>query len=232
MKQCQPEQVTRARRTLTTSLFSALITCLAAGAGALPNDRDQPIRITADQALRDEQKGHTVYSGNVRMIQGSMEVDADRITVWHTAADADKIVARGAPARMRQRPEIDQELVHAQGDTITYWHRLQKVNLAKNARIEQRGDVVTGSLITYFIERQLIKAESGKRTDSGRVEVVIQPDTQQGERTIEPVSAEVALPDAAVTPNSSTLRENPAGTSQNITTDPQTALPSGATRSQ
>lgn len=180
------------------------LACLAGGAIALPGDRDQPIHIAADQALRDEQKGHTVYSGNVRMVQGSMQVDADRITIWHNEADADKIVARGAPARMRQQPEIDQELVHAQADTITYWQRAQKVNLTSNARIEQRGDVVTGDQIIYFIERQLVKAESGKLEDGNRVNVIIQPSTQQGDRTIDaasPVSAgdaQPALDDTAV----------------------------------
>lgn len=179
-------------------LAAAVLACIAGGAQALPGDRDQPIHIAADQALRDEQKGHTVYSGNVRMVQGSMEVDADRITIWHNEQDADKIVARGAPARMRQQPEIDQELVHAQADTITYWQRAQRVNLTTNARIEQRGDVVTGDQIIYFIERQLVKAESGKLEDGNRVNVIIQPSTQQGERTIDVAPERAELDDATV----------------------------------
>ena len=40
----------------------------------LPDDRDQPIHITADQALRDEKQGKTVYSGNVHMTQGSLKI--------------------------------------------------------------------------------------------------------------------------------------------------------------
>ncbi len=193
-----------------------MLAWLAMGANALPGDRDQPIHIAADQALRDEQKGHTVYSGNVRMVQGSMEVDADRITIWHNEEDADKIVARGAPARMRQQPEIDQELVHAQADTITYWQRAQKVNLTSNARIEQRGDVVTGDLIIYFIERQLVKAESGKLEDGNRVNVIIQPSTQQGERAIDvadPATAgdPPAVDDASDTPAPVAQDEQPSG---------------------
>ena len=105
-----------------------------------------------------------------------------------------RIAQAFAPARMRQQPEIDQGLVHAQADTITYWQRAQKVNLTSNARIEQRGDVVTGDLIIYFIEKQLVKAESGKREDGNRVNVIIQPSTQQGERKIEP--AGTAAPEA------------------------------------
>lgn len=229
MRHLQPNGTASARQHVLAGLAAALLTCLATGASALPGDRDQPIHITADQALRDEQKGHTVYSGNVRMIQGSMEVDADRITVWHTEQDADKIVARGGPARMRQQPEIDQELVHAQADTITYWHRSQKVNLNENARIEQRGDIVTGDLIVYFIERQLIKAESGKRADSGRVEVVIQPATQQGDRTVEPESSdpEPADIDIIADPNTPVIQAVDASAA-----DSEAEEPSGAADSQ
>ena len=84
-------------------LASLLLCSLAAVPGyALESDRDQPIHITADQALRDESRGHTVYSGNVLMIQGSMELEADRLTIFHRQEEADKFVAKGKPARMRQ----------------------------------------------------------------------------------------------------------------------------------
>lgn len=168
---------------LHAGLAGLLLCCLAVTpAQALEDDRDQPIHITADQALRDENRGHTVYSGNVRLVQGSMKLDADRLTIWHQSEDADKFVAKGGPARMRQQPEPDQEIVHAQGDVITYLRTKQQVHLSGNARIEQRGDVVTGDSIVYFIERQLIKAESSERNTGERVSVVIQPSTQQGER--------------------------------------------------
>ena len=84
-----------------------LVACLLpAGAFALPDDRDQPIHITADTAIRDEKQGFTVYSGNVHMIQGSMDIVADTLTIYHEKAQADKIVAEGKPAKMQQRPAV------------------------------------------------------------------------------------------------------------------------------
>ena len=85
---------------------------------ALPDDREQPIHISADEALRDEKQGVTVYSGNVQMNQGSMHIEADRVTIYHVDADADKIVARGRPAKMRQRPDLEKGPVHASALTI------------------------------------------------------------------------------------------------------------------
>ena len=47
---------------------------------ALPDDRQQPIHISADNALRDEKKGITIYRGNVVLNQGSLHISANRIT--------------------------------------------------------------------------------------------------------------------------------------------------------
>jgi len=60
------------------AIATLLAGLLPAGASlALPDDRDQPIRITADTAIRDEKQGFTVYTGNVHMIQGSLDILAN-----------------------------------------------------------------------------------------------------------------------------------------------------------
>lgn len=172
-------------------LLLALLLTPALFAQALPGDRDQPIHITADKALRDEKVGVTVYSGNVRMSQGSMELEADELTIFQIEQDADKIVAVGAPAKMRQQPEPDESLVHAHALEITYLRTKDMVHLQDEARIEQAGDLVTGDSIDYFIGEQLIKAEAGKSAKSEQVVVVIQPSTVE-----EPDEAPPAVPPA------------------------------------
>ena len=78
------------------AIATLLAGLLPAGASfALPEDRDQPIQITADTAIRDEKQGVTVYTGNVHMIQGSLDIVADTITIFHETAQADKIAAEG-----------------------------------------------------------------------------------------------------------------------------------------
>ena len=152
-------------------------------AQALPDDRDQPIHIAADKALRDEKQGITVYSGNVRMSQGSMELEADKLTIYQIDDDADKIVAQGNPAKMRQQPEPDESLVHAHALVITYLRTKDMVHLQDNARIEQAGDLVTGESIDYFITEQLIKAESGESEKSEQVQVILIPENAQKDAT-------------------------------------------------
>jgi len=148
---------------------------------ALPDDREQPIHITADKALRDEKNGVTVYSGNVVLIQGSMELEADKLTIYHPSEEAEEIVAEGKPAKMRQQPELDKAVVHAHGKVITYYRNEDKVHLQTDARIEQDGAVVAGDSIEYLIAKQVITAESDQTQKGDKVLVVIPPSLQQKE---------------------------------------------------
>lgn len=153
-----------------------LLALLAAVTGhALPDDSEQPIRITADTAIRDEKQGMTVYSGNVHMIQGSLDIVADKITIYHATAQADKIVAEGKPAKMQQKPAVDKPLVKARAEVIEYFKNEERVHLSKDAHITQDDSSVTGDSIDYFIAEQLVKADSDKDTEGNRVKVVISP---------------------------------------------------------
>ncbi|MEM6580303.1 MAG: lipopolysaccharide transport periplasmic protein LptA [Pseudomonadota bacterium] len=143
---------------------------------ALPGDRDQPIRITADTAIRDEKQGFTVYTGNVHMIQGSLDIVADELTIYHETQEADKIVAIGNPARMKQRPQINEPMVRARAQVIEYFKIEDRVHLKDNAYITRDdGSSVTGDSIDYYITEELVKADSERSPDGRRVEVVIPP---------------------------------------------------------
>lgn len=161
--------------TLGLAVALPLNMALAPAAAALPSDREQPIHITADKAVRDDKRGVTIYSGNVHMRQGSMELEADTLVIFHDEENADQIVARGAPAKMRQRPELEADLVHAHAGTITYFKLEDRVLLERDARVEQKGDLVTGDSIDYLIGQQLITAEADKSEGGDKVFVILQP---------------------------------------------------------
>ena len=181
-------------RIVCTSTLSLLLYLAPAATYALPDDRDQPIHITADKAVRDEKKGLTVYSGNVKMTQGSMELESDALTIYHPSEEAEKFVAQGSPAKMRQQPEIGEDIVHAQANIIEYFRLEDRVHLQTEARIEQDGSVVDGDTIDYFIAKELIQAQSNANE---KVEVVIQPSLQKSEddKSTQPQSAMPSITD-------------------------------------
>ena len=141
---------------------------------ALERDVEQPLHIVADEVVRDETTGLTTYRGNVQLDQGTIRIEADRITLYRTAGEGDRIVAEGAPAHMQQQPKPDSELMHAQAEIIEYYRAEERVQLRQNARLASDGSTVQGDRIDYFMRRQLVKAvaENGQPQ---RVEVVIPP---------------------------------------------------------
>ena len=161
--------------------LAVIAVLLASAAQALPSDREQPIRISADQALRDEREGYTEYTGNVRLQQGSLQIQANKLTIFHRQEAADRIVAEGSPARLQQQPATDKAVIHAAALSIEYFKSQELVKLSREARIEQEGSIVTGNTIDYFMAEQRVKADAGRREDGGRVEVVIPADALDGE---------------------------------------------------
>jgi lipopolysaccharide export system protein LptA len=170
-----------------------MLSVLAGGpVSALPDDREQPIHIIADKALRDEKRGVTIYSGNVQMDQGSMHLEGDKLTIYHVSDEADKIEAQGTPAKMHQQPELDKAIVFAEALTIQYFRDEERVHLQTKASIEQDGATVAGDSIDYLIAEQLVKADSNEAVAGNRVQVVIPPSTTPDavpQRSTEPSQA-------------------------------------------
>jgi lipopolysaccharide export system protein LptA len=161
------------------SLFLILPAVLA---HALPEDNDQPMHITADKALRDDIKGVTIYSGNVVLTQGSLELKADILTINQTNGELDEIIAEGRPAKMHQQPDVDKAIVYGHAKVIRYFKAEDRVHMQTDAHMEQDGAVVDGDSIEYLIAKQLITAESDQtKPGNPPVVVVIPPNVQKKE---------------------------------------------------
>ncbi|MDP5071145.1 MAG: lipopolysaccharide transport periplasmic protein LptA [Congregibacter sp.] len=154
-------------------------------AQALPEDRLQSIEITAASAVRDERAGFTVYSGDVIMQQGSLHIEADKITIFHDSEAADRIIAVGAPARLRQQPQIDKGFVTARAGRIVYEKSREWIQLREAAVIEQDGAVVSGESIDYFMAEQRVRADAASKNANGRVQVIIPAAVIQAETNAE-----------------------------------------------
>lgn len=154
------------------TLVLILLVALAGTSGALEEDRQQPIQIESDQAERDEKAGTTIYIGNVELVQGSLKMLADRLEIY-TAEDKqlERIVAYGKPAYVEQKPDPDKPLVKARGEIIRYMVSEERLQLEKNASIDQDGAVVSSNIIDYFIKDEVVKASGSEK----RVRVVIPP---------------------------------------------------------
>jgi lipopolysaccharide export system protein LptA len=154
----------------------AAAACLAAahGATALESDRGQPVQIQADHAEIDRRAGRTVYSGNVRIAQGSIVIQADEVVLLMKDGEFESAVIKGEPATFEQRPEGADSPTRGSARTMTYLAGESVVELKDGARVQQGGDEVAGELIRYDVKEQRVLAAGGDE-NGGRVQMTITP---------------------------------------------------------
>lgn len=140
---------------------------------ALPSDGQQEIHITSDSAFLDKQQGRLVYSGNVEMKQGSLSIQADRITLVRTELGLQKVIALGKPAHYEQVLSVAGGKTQAYGETIIYSTQNEELTLLVNAGLKKQGNLFSGEKIVYLIKEQRVKADS--HSQDGRIHMVIQP---------------------------------------------------------
>jgi len=156
-------------------LLLALLLCLPSLSQALPNDRNQPIKISADQASINERSGVTVYSGNVEIRQGSMLIKGARVELHRNDAGVERIISTGAPAEFHQQPKADAPLTKAYGKRMDYRIKRQEITITDSARVTQGEDSFSGERIIYNMDKAIVNAFGSDDKGGERVRMVIQP---------------------------------------------------------
>lgn len=159
-------------------VITALLAGYSASSLALPSDKDETIRGSADNLTVDQKNGVATYTGSVKIQQGSLMISADSIVI-HTNPDSsvEKMIATGSPARFQQQPEKDQSVVTAAAKQITYTPNNEHLVLIEEASVEQNGAVMSGPHIDYDLVKEVMKAagNNGTTGNGQRIEIVIPP---------------------------------------------------------
>ena len=158
--------------TLSALLISSLF---ASQVSALPTDREEPIYVEADAASIDDAKGITVYTGSVKITQGSMILKGDRVELYRDdAGDINQIISLGKPAHFQQQPQLDQKVTYATGNKLDYTVSSQFLVITDDAKVTQGADSFTGAKINYDMANAKVKAFSDSDSNK-RVQMVLQP---------------------------------------------------------
>lgn len=155
--------------TLTTLLASSY-------SFALPEDRNQPIHISADSARIDDKTGVTHYKGDVSIRQGTLLIEAEQVELHRADGDIERLIATSArsAAHFRQKPAAEQPWTDAWGSKLEYEISKQSLTISGNGKVQQGKDKFSGERIVYNIKRSIVNAFGGKQ-GKGRVQMVIQP---------------------------------------------------------
>lgn len=154
-----------------------LLLFLLQGAEALESDRDQPVEIESDSAEFNDLAGLTTYRGNVRLVQGSIELLADEIQLRTVNDEIVELIASGSPAQYEQLPEPEAEKLFAQSNRIRYLLDRDLIELSGDASLSQQGTTLSGGTILYDVRQHILKASSDatNQNSTERVRVVLPP---------------------------------------------------------
>ena len=128
---------------------------------ALRSDRDQPIDIRADRVEISEKEEISQYIGNVNLKQGTLNIQADKITVYLNNGKLNRIVIQGDPATFQQQPEDNKDVVTSKALHMEYFANKQHLVLKDNAQVIQGANRFQGDLSLIHISeptRQLMSS--------------------------------------------------------------------------
>ena len=157
----------------TARYLLALLAVSIVPVAALESDRAQPIEVEADRLEMREQENISIYEGNVRLVQGSLKIQSDRMVIhFNDANELTLMQMTGNPARFRQLDDSGQEMIGI-GREIDYIESSALLELRRDASFEQAGDVIRSELIRINTETSAI--EAGGTESDNRVKMVIKP---------------------------------------------------------
>ena len=142
---------------------------------ALSTDKDQPIEVEADYAELDDEKGITIYKGNVIVTQGSMKINGDKMTVtYNENDDLDTLTVIGRPAHYQQMPDGGTIPDEAEALQMEYFSLKNLIVLTNDALVKQEGLRFSGNRIEYDTERSKVYARGSQtvkeKTDAAKSE--------------------------------------------------------------
>lgn len=170
----------------TLLLLLACHAVLPRAALALSSDSKQPMYVESDSVVYDEGKGETIYTGNVKASQGSLEVTGDKMIINQQKGKADQMIIYGNPARLKQTPDGGGPDNHGVGKRADYFPDSGILILNGNAMTwegpnpDTSEHTVKSDHIEYDTKNSIYKAGSS-RSGNRRVQVKIIPKESKGE---------------------------------------------------
>ncbi len=145
---------------LALNLVTASITASA-------DQRQERIQISADGGAYDMRTGVQTLVGNVRIVQGDLDVRADEGRAYRTDEGLQRVELFGDPTTWRMRME-DGSIATGRSLQIIYDLLENQITMIGDARIEDAQGSFTGATITYNLGTERIEGTGG-------VEFTIEP---------------------------------------------------------
>ena len=144
------------------------------------SDRDKPIELEADTVTVNDAKKISIYTGNVILTQGTLQIKADKMIVREDQDGFQHSTCTGNPTTFKQKRTGKDEWMQGSAQRIEYNGRMDKVQLYTSAWVRRGEDVVNGDYISYDANAEYAEVIGGTKanpagTPNSRVKAIIQP---------------------------------------------------------
>lgn len=158
-------------------LLAIAICALCAGpAAARSSDRQQPMDIQAGhQSGTVDYSQPTTLSGGVNIVQGTLNIDADRAVISFKNGDPAQAVLTGNQAVLKQQMDNGTPMT-AKADRIDYDMLSDVIVLTGNYTVTTQRGSTSGQRLTYNLKSGQVDSGGG---EDGRVKVRILPKSQR-----------------------------------------------------
>lgn len=152
-------------------ICAGLALVLCANLNAKTGDETQPIDVSADRSEYDDKAGIQRLVGNVEIVQGSMKIRAEAISIHLKNQRLARIEGSGTPIRFEQQNDSN-ETILGEANSLEYNAVDGTLVLSGNARLQQPRQELNSTRIVFNSRAQTVMAEGGEQ---GRVSIRIQP---------------------------------------------------------
>ena len=164
---------------LNKSFIALALVLFSTPSLALKDDVTKPVRIEADTIVFNKSKGFGKYSGNVVIVQGSLQIRAASIEIKAPNSSIELITAKGGPVRFQQTMD-DGKVAKGQANLLRYAVKEKKLYLDGSAELSQNNDKFSSQHIEYSTRTGELKAGvakvNGQNTKAkGRVSAIFYP---------------------------------------------------------
>ncbi|OBX79386.1 lipopolysaccharide transport periplasmic protein LptA [Haemophilus aegyptius] len=159
-------------------LFLATMVLASSSAFALKGDVNQPINIVSDNQSLDMEKSIVTFTDNVVITQGSIIIKANKVVITRPAEKSGKketVEAFGTPVTFHQKLDNGTP-VDGKANKVHYDLGSEFLTLTNNAELKQLDSKINGSVITYDVKKQQLKANGNGKS---RVTTVLIPSQLQ-----------------------------------------------------
>ena len=130
---------------------------------ALPQASDEPLTINADSAEVNQMDNTTIYSGNVILTQGDLQLNADTLIISVADSNVDSVNAQGTPVVVT-RTDASNCDVEGRGERLEYNPKTETIILIGRAKLSQQNTTLEGERIVYNLNDATLKSEGRTRT--------------------------------------------------------------------